>query len=361
MEGTVTPAAPEPEPLWYFGYGSNLCRSIFYERRGMRPLATRWGWLEGFRLAFNLPVGPGERGVANLEPEVGARTCGVLHLLTPEDVDRLDRSEGVHRGFYRRIQVEVLAEGEEPVSAFTYRSSWAREGRKPSPRYLGLLVEGARQHGLPREYVTFLESHALAWDERQEEHAMTKKTVRFYFAYNSPYSFLASSRIERELAPLGAEVQYKPVYSPRTGGAPDLNSPRFRYIFEDVARFAEAYGIQMNPGPFADSRKACVGFCYATEKRRGREYHDGVFRARWLEAGDIGREETLAEVAGRAGLAREEFLAALQDGRYAAALERSNEDARADGVFGFPFFVYGGRRFWGNDRIEWLAREIRKG
>ena len=81
---------------------------------------------------------------------------------------------------------------------------------------------------------------------------------------------------------------------------------------------------------------------------------------RWLEAGDIGQEETLAEVAERAGLARAEFLAALREARYEAALERSNEDARAEGVFGFPFFIYEGKRFWGNDRIEWLVREIKK-
>ena len=112
--------------------------------------------------------------------------------------------------------------------------------------------------------------------------------------------------------------------------------------------------------PFADSRKACCGFFFAREKGRGAAYHDGVYRARWLEAGDIGQEETLAEVAERAGLAREELLAALRDGRYEAALERSNEDARAEGVFGFPFFIYEGKRFWGNDRIEWLVREIKK-
>jgi len=348
------------DAVWYFGYGSNMSRAIFCERRGMRPLATRWGWLEGYRLAFDLPIGPGERAVANIQPQAGERTYGVLYLLVAEELDRLDRSEGVDRGFYRRIPVEVVVGGEERVAAFTYQSSWTVAGRKPSARYLRLLVEGAREHGLPGEYVRFLESHELARDERQQEDAMTRKNVRFYFAYNSPYSFLASSRIERELEPVGAGVEYKPVYSPRTGGAPDLNSPRFRYLFEDVLRFAEAYALALNPGPFADSKKACCGFLFAQEKGRGASYHDGVYRARWLEAGDIGQEETLAEVAERAGLARGEFLAALRDARYEAALERSNADARADEVFGFPFFIYAGKRFWGNDRIEWLVREIRK-
>jgi gamma-glutamylcyclotransferase len=154
------------QPIWYFGYGSNMNRSIFHERRRMQPLATRWGWLDDFRLRFNIPIGDGERAVANLEAEPGARTYGVLYLLTPEDCDRLDRSEGVHFGVYRRTGIEAVADGGERIPAFTYCSALTRAGRKPSARYLGLLVDGARAHCLPAEYVRFLESHELAWDER---------------------------------------------------------------------------------------------------------------------------------------------------------------------------------------------------
>jgi len=62
-----------------------------------------------------------------------------------------------------------VTDGGERLHAFTYCSSTTREGRKPSARYLGLLVEGARTHCLPAEYVRFLESHELAWDERLAE------------------------------------------------------------------------------------------------------------------------------------------------------------------------------------------------
>jgi gamma-glutamylcyclotransferase len=156
-------------PIWYFGYGSNMNRAIFEERRRMQPLETRLGWLDDYRLRFNIPIGSGERAVANLEPEPGARTYGVLYLLTCEDCDRLDRTEGVHFGIYRRTAIEVVADGGERLHAFTYCSSTTREGRKPSARYLELLVEGARAHCLPDEYVRFLESHELAWDERVGE------------------------------------------------------------------------------------------------------------------------------------------------------------------------------------------------
>lgn len=68
----------QAETLWYFAYGSNMHRAIFCERRGMCPLVTRRAWLENHRLCFDLPVGPGERGVANLEAAAGARTASSI-------------------------------------------------------------------------------------------------------------------------------------------------------------------------------------------------------------------------------------------------------------------------------------------
>ena len=186
------------------------------------------------------------------------------------------------------------------------------------------------------------------------------KKVRYYFAYNSPYAFLANTRLVRELADFNVALEYKPVYSPRTGGPPDFESPRFRYIFEDVARFAEAYGLEMNPGPLPDTQRACLGLLWALENGTGVGYHDAIFRARWLEGKDLGEDATLAAAADAAGLDGEALVAALGDPRWAATLEQHQKDAEADGVFGVPFFVYEGKHFWGNDRIEWLVRELQK-
>jgi len=189
---------------------------------------------------------------------------------------------------------------------------------------------------------------------------MDKPHVRFYFAYNSPYAYLANTRVERMLAPFGATIEYKPVYQPRTTAVHDdyMNSPKFRYVFEDVVRFAEAYGLHLRPGPFTDTRRACLGFLHADARGRGKAFHDAVFAARFLEEADIGQDETLGRIAEQAGLDRSQFLAALDDPRTAAALEQSNRDAEADGAFGIPFFVWNGKHFWGNDRLEWLVRAI---
>lgn len=153
--------------VWYFAYGSNLCPDTFLGRRGMRPLAARPARLDGFRLVFDLPIGPGERGVANVVEDPPASCCGVAYLLTAADAERLDRSEGVHAGFYRRLPVTVRTPEDVAVGAFTYRSESGRPGRKPSARYLHLLLDGARHHGLPATWIAFLDGLPLAVDERR--------------------------------------------------------------------------------------------------------------------------------------------------------------------------------------------------
>ena len=150
----------------YLAYGSNINRGIFESGRGMRPIQAQPAMLETYRLRFNLAIGPGERGVANLEAQAGARTWGVLYLITVEQSEHLDRTEGVPRGAYRRIPVRAIVDGRERIEGFTYQSDRISLGRKPSPRYIGLLIEGAVQHGLPAGYLRYLRSFELAADER---------------------------------------------------------------------------------------------------------------------------------------------------------------------------------------------------
>jgi len=143
-----------------------MIRGIFENRRGMHPVQARPAVLENYRIRFNLPIGRGERGVANLESWAGARVWGVLYLITTYEAEHLDRTEGVPLGGYRRIQVSVSVDGAQEIEAFTYQSDKISPRRKPSPRYIALLIEGAVQHGLPPDYIDYLRGFELAVDER---------------------------------------------------------------------------------------------------------------------------------------------------------------------------------------------------
>ncbi|MDH3685659.1 MAG: gamma-glutamylcyclotransferase [Myxococcales bacterium] len=157
------------ERVWYFAYGSNLDRDTFVGRRGMRPLEAVPAWLGGFDLVFDLPVGPGERGVANLHDAPEGRVHGVAWAIPVSQASHLDKTEGVHRGYYLRREVQVTAPDGRKIDAFTYQSSHGVSGRKPSRRYLGLLLRGARHHDLPREWIDTLRGIDLAVDERSAQ------------------------------------------------------------------------------------------------------------------------------------------------------------------------------------------------
>lgn len=151
---------------WYFAYGSNMQAATFRERRRIEPARARIGVLRGYGLCFDIPVGSGRRGVANLRVAGDASVWGVLYLLTPDQHAHLDRTEGVPNGLYRRIQVEIDA-GREIMTAQTLISELRDPSRLPSHRYLSLLLDGAREHGLPQDWLRALQDWTLAWDERE--------------------------------------------------------------------------------------------------------------------------------------------------------------------------------------------------
>jgi predicted DsbA family dithiol-disulfide isomerase len=308
--------------LWYFAYGSNMSPGTFVERRRMRPLATRWGWLAGYRLCFDLPIGPGERGCASVTAAPDARVAGVLYRIGHADADRLDRTE---LG-YRRVPIEVEADGGERIEAFTYQSAVSRPGRRPSRRYLDLLLDGARTHALPAAYVAWLDGFDLAFDERGAGGAtIEERTVRFYFAYDSEAAYRVSTQLADAIGSLGVAIDYTPICAPSADG----------------------------------DRRACAGFLFARAEGRGRAYHDLVYESRHRDGLDVGRVDTLARIAERSGLERARFIAALDDPGWAAHIEENQRRARAHGIRDCPAFVFRGQSFAGDGAIASLVQAIR--
>jgi cation transport regulator ChaC len=147
------------DPVWYFAYGSNMHESAFLVRRGMRPMDKRIGRLEGYRLRFNLDGRPkGKAAPANICPDAAAEVWGVLYQITGRDMLRLNATEGVPGGRYRPIWLKVENADGELVKAMTYIAQGNADDGRPSSRYLSLLRDGARAHGLPEAWVRFLDS-----------------------------------------------------------------------------------------------------------------------------------------------------------------------------------------------------------
>ena len=110
-------------------------------------------------LRFNLEGRPrGRAAPANLHADPQAEVWGVLYAITRRDLVRLDATEGVPYWHYRQKWLEAEDIIGNRLGVVTYIAHGSDVDGNPSLRYLTLLREGARTHGLPGHYVRFLES-----------------------------------------------------------------------------------------------------------------------------------------------------------------------------------------------------------
>ena len=158
VHGLRLAGAPH-ERVWYFAFGANMHDSAFRQRRAMCPLEWRAGRVRGYRLRFNLEGRPrGKAAPANLSADADAEVWGVLYLITRAGLVHLDSTEGVPGRRYRHLWVEAEDTDGNRFPAVTYIAEGKETDGRPSLRYITMLREGARAHGLPDHYVRFLES-----------------------------------------------------------------------------------------------------------------------------------------------------------------------------------------------------------
>jgi len=144
--------------VWYFAYGSNMQRATFCGRRGIEFVRAMAGRAPGWRLVLDKPpLVPIGESFANIVPDPDAEVHGVLYEVSAGALEMIDLTEGVLIGNYVRRTISVTTLGERcDVEAATLVSDRRDAALCPSTRYMGLLIEGALEHGLPAEYIAFL-------------------------------------------------------------------------------------------------------------------------------------------------------------------------------------------------------------
>lgn len=114
-------------------------------------LDSRRAELRGFKLIFDAYSASWKGGVANLEEDESSKVYGVAYKIIPEQLEELDKSEGVpERAVRRSIEIEV--EGVGRVKAVTHVAASPRKVLVyPSKEYLSAMLRGVKQHNLGDE------------------------------------------------------------------------------------------------------------------------------------------------------------------------------------------------------------------
>jgi 2-hydroxychromene-2-carboxylate isomerase len=195
-------------------------------------------------------------------------------------------------------------------------------------------------------------------------------TVHYYFAPNSPWTYLGHQRFAEIAAQHGATVLLRPVdlggkVFPVSGGLPlaQRAPQRQAYRLTELRRFSEWLHAPLNPQPKFfpvnpdDAARLIIAVDDKDGPARAMDFALRVMQAVWVQERNIAHEGTLAELLSEAGLP----AARLEDGHSQAAHERYEQytrEAIEAGVFGAPSYVVDGEIFWGQDRLDFVERRL---
>lgn len=197
--------------------------------------------------------------------------------------------------------------------------------------------------------------------------------IDYYFAPQSPWTYLGHERLVRIAEAAGAAVRVLPIdlggkVFPVSGGLPLAQRPAQRqaYRLVELQRFKEAVGLPLNirPKHFPvlgdDAARLIIAVDLADGSAAALAVAGRVLAAVWAEDRDIASAVTLAELVAEAGLPAAR-LAAAQAEAVQATYERYTQQAIAANVFGAPSYVIDGEIFWGQDRLDHVERRLAAG
>lgn len=167
------------ERLNYFAYGSNLHPARLEARIG-RCQFQGIALLEQAELHFH-KVGIDASGKCDItiQDSTAGGVWGAVYQITTEQKWELDRFESLGQGYEIR-EVDVLTHEQNLIRVFTYQAMTAfiDPALHPFDWYHELVLQGARFHGFPAEYLARLQLIERLTDSNAERITVAQEILR---------------------------------------------------------------------------------------------------------------------------------------------------------------------------------------
>ncbi|MEM3399905.1 MAG: gamma-glutamylcyclotransferase family protein [Candidatus Micrarchaeia archaeon] len=143
--------------ILYFAYGSNMDRDRML-KRGVKIFSESIGYIKMWKLVFNKKAPNKGEGYANIVPNKNSKVYGVIYEIEETDILKLDEYEGYPTHYDRQAITVIRSDGTEiKAQVYIAKNDMTDTNLKPSKSYMQYILNGARQHNLPEEYIDFLE------------------------------------------------------------------------------------------------------------------------------------------------------------------------------------------------------------
>jgi len=194
------------------------------------------------------------------------------------------------------------------------------------------------------------------------------KVVTVYYALQSPWTYLGWARLREIVDRAGAAARYRPVQSgplfQASGTLPLAQRPAQRqaYRLMELRRWRDHLGVPLNlhPKHFPVDEALAARMVIAHRARGGdvAALSQAMLAAVWAEERDLADPDVLLAIAREQGLDGPPLLVAAEDEAVHHEYQADTQAAIEQGVFGMPTFVIGDELFWGQDRLEFVARAL---
>ena len=197
------------------------------------------------------------------------------------------------------------------------------------------------------------------------------KKIEYYMSHGSPWTFLGHKRINKIASENNCELILMPVnygeVFPATGGLPVNKRPvqRQKYRLQELARWSEFLKVKLNTEPkFFPSRSLLPSLAIISAKMLKYEnVMDIAYRimeALWVKELDIDDEETLKSIISKLIPTAEELIDFSKQEKVSNEIKKNTEKALKASVFGAPTYIIDEEVFWGQDRLDFVERYIKR-
>jgi len=194
------------------------------------------------------------------------------------------------------------------------------------------------------------------------------KLCEYYFAPQSPWTYLGHERFVALAKKYGVQVEVKPCDLGKvfnvSGGVPLAKRPpqRQAYRLVELKRWSEHLQIPLTlhpkffPVPADSAAKMIIATRFAHGTDAALRIAGTIMRGVWADERNIADPDTLVAIAGECGHDGKALLKSSETASVQSEYDRYTDEAIAANVFGSPWYVVDGEGYWGQDRLDFVER-----
>jgi 2-hydroxychromene-2-carboxylate isomerase len=195
--------------------------------------------------------------------------------------------------------------------------------------------------------------------------------IEYFYSLASPFSFLGSEKLQVIAKKYSVEIVEKPcdlvggIFS-KTGGVPvpQRSLQRQKYRLDELKRWSEFLNIEINikpkffppKDPHVPAKYTIAANLLGVKILFGHE----LLKNLWIEEKNISDEKNIQLVSDQFKIDFNELSLLANSEKVSKIYTENTEEAIKKNVFGAPTYIFNNELFWGQDRLEFLDRALKK-